>query len=197
MTEESLKRHIKRGMFISKYVDEVFVQKAEVSDAAVENFYAEHPEAFTMPEQVRARHILLEKKPDTPPEEIEKNRELLVSLRKKVENGEDFGKLAEEHSDCPSSSQGGDLGFFGKGQMVPEFEEAAFALEAGAVSEIVETQFGLHLIQVVEKQPEKIVPLADIKDRLSVHLKQEKGKEAAADHLNKLKETASIERMIP
>ncbi len=197
MTEENLKRHIKRGMAISKYVDEVFVQKAEVSDKAVENFYAEHPEAFTMPEQVRARHILLEKKPDTPPEKIEKNRELLSSLRKKVESGEDFGELAKEYSDCPSSSQNGDLGFFGKGQMVPEFEETAFALEPGAVSEIVETQFGLHLIQLVEKQPEKTVPLAEIKDRLTVHLRQEKGKEAAADYLSELKKTASIERMIP
>jgi peptidyl-prolyl cis-trans isomerase C len=197
MTEESLERHIQRGMSINKYVDEAFVQKAEVSENAVEKFYDEHPEAFTTPERVRARHILLEKKPDSSPEEIEKNRELLTTIRKKVENGEDFGTLAKEHSDCPSSAQNGDLGFFGKGEMVREFEEAAFALEPGAVSEIVETQFGLHLIQLVERQPESVVPLDQIKDRLTLFLKQEKGKEAATAHLNELKKTAAIERMVP
>jgi peptidyl-prolyl cis-trans isomerase C len=197
MTEENLTKHIKRGMSISKYVDDVFVQKAEVSEKTIQEFYEEHPEAFTRPERVRARHILLEKKPDTTPEKIEENRELLNSLRKKVESGEDFGKLAKEHSNCPSSAQNGDLGFFGKGEMVQEFEEAAFALEPGAVSQIVETQFGLHLIQLVENQPESLLPLAEIKDRLALHLKQEKGKKAATDHLSDLKKTASIERMIP
>jgi peptidyl-prolyl cis-trans isomerase C len=197
MNEKELEKHIKRGMSISEYVDEVFVQKADVTDEAVTTFYEEHPEAFTKPEQVRARHILLETKPDAAPETLAKNREQLASLSEKVENGEDFGKLAKEHSDCPSSSQNGDLGFFGKGQMVKEFEEAAFALEPGEVSEIVQTQFGLHLIQTVEKQPESIVPLAEIKDRLIVHLKQEKGKKAAAEHLSQLKKKADIERMIP
>jgi len=197
MTEESLKRHIERGMSISQYVDEVFVQKADVSEKDVQTFYDEHPEAFTRPERVHARHILLQKKPDSSPEDIAKNRELLTSIRSRVEHGEDFGNLAKEHSDCPSSSQNGDLGFFGRGEMVQEFEDAAFALEPGAVSEIVETQFGLHLIQLVEKQPESIVPLAEIKDRLTLFLKQEKGKEAAADHLSELKKTASIERMVP
>ncbi|HDR15049.1 MAG TPA: hypothetical protein ENN79_06125 [Desulfobacteraceae bacterium] len=196
MTEENLKRHIKRGMSITKYVDESFVQKAEVSEKEIEDFYKEHPEAFTRPERVHARHILLETKPDASEETIEKNRELLTSLRKKVENGEDFGELAKEYSECPSSSQNGDLGFFGKGEMVKEFEETAFALEPGTVSEIVQTQFGLHLIQSVEKQPESIVPLAEIKDRLGLHLKQEKGKEAAAAHLSELKKTACIERMV-
>jgi len=197
MTENDLKRHIDRGMSISKYVDEAFVQTTEVTEKAVEDFYNEHPEAFTRPERVRARHILLEKKPDASPETLEKNRELLASLREKVRDGEDFGELAKEYSDCPSSSQNGDLGFFGKGQMVPEFEEVAFALEPGAVSEIVETQFGIHLIQSVEREPEGIVPLAEIKDRLTAHLKQEKGKEAAAAHLSELKNAAEIERMIP
>jgi peptidyl-prolyl cis-trans isomerase C len=196
MTENDLQRHIERGMSIRKYVDEAFVQKAVVTDKAVEDFYKENPQAFTRPERVRARHILREVPSDASTEAVEKEQELLLSLRARVEKGEDFGEMAKEHSSCPSSTQNGDLGFFGRGEMVKEFEDAAFSLEPGSVSDIVKTQFGFHLIQLVEKQPEGVVPLNDIKDRLVLHLKQEKGKEAATAHLKELKDTVPIERMI-
>lgn len=195
MTEEDLQRQIERGILIRKYVEEAFVQKAQVTDQALEEFYKENPEVFTKPERVRARHILREVDPDGPAEDVRKEKELLQSLRDRVEKGEDFGELAREHSTCPSSSQDGDLGFFGRGEMVKEFEDAAFALEPGEVSDIVQTMFGFHLIWLMEKQPEGMVPLAEVRDRLTLHLKQEQGKEALTARLKELKETVPITRM--
>lgn len=89
---------------------------------------------------VKASHILVGTKEEA------------QELKKRIDGGEDFGKLAAEHSKCPSGANGGDLGYFGKGQMVPEFEKAAFDLPAGCVSEPVQTQFGWHLIKVLDKK---------------------------------------------
>ncbi len=103
-----------------------------------------------MADQVRASHILLmyagsmrssnDRSKDEAAAQIE-------DLRTQVEGGADFGALAQEHSDCPSGAQGGDLGSFGRGQMVPEFEEAAFNMEVGGLSGVIETDFGYHIIQ--------------------------------------------------
>ncbi len=196
MTVKDLERHIERGMLISRYVEKAFVDTLDITEQELEDFYRDNPEAFARPEQVRARHILREVDFDGPADGIQQEREFLDALRDRVDAGEDFGDIARENSTCPSSSQDGDLGFFGRGEMVPEFEDAAFALKAGEVSGIVETMFGFHLIQVVEKQEEGTVPFRDIKDRITDHLKQEKGKEAVTARLEELKETATITRML-
>ncbi len=90
--------------------------------------------------QIRASHILVDTK------------EQADSLKKQIDGGADFAALAEKHSSCPSSENGGDLGFFGRGMMVKPFEDAAFALSVGAVSGPVQTQFGWHLIKLTEKR---------------------------------------------
>ena len=90
--------------------------------------------------KIRASHILVE------------SEERAKSLRGDLDGGADFANLAKEHSKCPSKENGGDLGFFGKGMMVKEFEDAAFALDVGQVSGPVRTQFGYHLIKVTEKK---------------------------------------------
>ncbi|MGE5546416.1 MAG: peptidylprolyl isomerase [Solirubrobacterales bacterium] len=100
--------------------------------------------------QVRASHILLMYKGSMRSMADRSKDEAMVqiaALRDKVIAGADFGQLAREHSDCPSGQEGGDLGYFGRGQMVPEFEEATFKLQPGQVSDVVETAFGYHLIQ--------------------------------------------------
>ncbi len=89
---------------------------------------------------IRASHILV------------KDEKTAQKLKAEIDNGADFAKVAKKHSICPSAKDGGDLGFFGKGQMVPEFEEAAFALPLGVVSKPVRTEFGYHLILVTSKR---------------------------------------------
>lgn len=102
------------------------------------------------PNQVRASHILLMYKGSmrsTADRSKEEAQTQIADLKQQVENGADFAELAKQHSDCPSGREGGDLGQFPKGAMVPEFEQAAFSLEPGQTSDVVETSFGYHLIQ--------------------------------------------------
>ncbi len=106
-----------------------------------------------MSDQVRASHILLMYEGSmrsTASRSQDEAKTLMLDLKEQIENGTAFADLAKEHSDCPSGNDGGDLGHFGKGMMVPEFEESAFSMEPGQTSDIVETSFGYHLIQRTE-----------------------------------------------
>lgn len=128
-------------------------------------------------EQVKASHILLKTQPDFTEEDKEELKAKLTDLGKQIEEGKPFDELAREHSGCPSSSRGGDLGFFARGQMVPPFEEAAFSMKKGEVSDIVETQFGYHLIKVTDRKEEQ--PLDKVRDELVDKLVAERALEAA------------------
>ncbi|AVP58850.1 peptidylprolyl isomerase [Pulveribacter suum] len=136
-----------------------------LSDAAALDMaramYRAKPERFKIPEQVHARHILIE---GTTPEARAQAEKLLADLK----GGADFAKLAQEHSaDKSNAPKGGDLGFFAKGRMVPEFEEAAFALKnKGDLSGVVQTQFGYHLIQLEGRTPEGMRPFEEVRDEL-------------------------------
>ena len=117
----------------------------------------------------------------------------LIGLRNKSQEGADFAKIAEEPSECPSKQQGGDLGFFERGKMVKPFEEAAFNLKVGEVSDIVETQFGFHLIKVSEYQEARTIPFEEVNDKISIHLKNTKEQQAVNTYLGTLREKADIE----
>jgi peptidyl-prolyl cis-trans isomerase D len=139
--------------------DDVAIDDAEIeallADAAprVRAFYDEHPERYRQPEKVRARHILLRVAPGAEEEEVERVRARAEEALERVRAGEDFATVAGELSEDPGSKErGGDLGFFARGQMVPAFEEVAFSLEPGATSDVVETDFGFHVIRVEERQ---------------------------------------------
>ena len=133
--------------------------------------YAERGDEFDRPERVRARHILRSVAPDAPQEDIDRARSEVEAARRRVEAGEDFGAVATELSQDPGSAQnGGDLGFFARGQMVAEFENAAFALEAGQLSDVVKSDFGFHLIRVEERQEERSIPLDEVGEDLAREL---------------------------
>ena len=126
-----------------------------------QTIYRAKPERFKRPEQVQARHILI--KGDAPDARAQADK-LLADLK----GGADFAQLAKEHSaDKSNADKGGDLGFFSKGRMVPEFEEAAFALQKkGDLSDVVQTQFGYHLIQLEGRRPESIRPFEEVREDL-------------------------------
>jgi len=136
-------------------------------DDALHALYDEHADRYVKPEQRRARHILVSLPPDAGPDAERKAREKAESLLARLEKGESFETLAKESSDDPgSASQGGDLGFFSKGMMTPEFETAAFALEKGARSGIVKSGFGFHIIEVTDIQPQQAKPFDEVRDEL-------------------------------
>ena len=117
----------------------------------------------------------------------------IEEIQQKLENGTDFAETAREYSQGPSNERGGDLGFFGRGQMVPEFEEAAFSLAIGETSDIVETQFGLHLIKVFARTEVETVPLESVHADIESHLTKEKQNTAVEALTQELTETADIE----
>ena len=140
------------GQLASELLKREITDKISVSDKEAGIYYQLHKEDFKTPEAVRARHILVKVDKDAGQEAKKAAMEKALSLLKRIRAGEDFGKVAGESSDDPGSkSKGGDLGFFQKGQMVPEFEAAAFSLKPGEVSDIVETKFGYHIIKCEEK----------------------------------------------
>ncbi|MDW8141309.1 MAG: peptidylprolyl isomerase, partial [Candidatus Bipolaricaulota bacterium] len=137
------------------------------SDAELSAYLEKNREKYDEPEQIRARHILIRVAEGASEAEVAKAKQQIEQIRQELDKGADFAELAQKHSQDPGSApNGGDLGFFRRGQMVPEFEESAFALAVGAVSEPVRTQFGFHLIKVEEKKPARQPALAEIRDRV-------------------------------
>jgi peptidyl-prolyl cis-trans isomerase C len=185
-----------RGRAVQQLIEGQVAGNITVSEEEEKSFYDSNPELFMQPEQVKASHILIKVEPDADESKKAEAREELEKISQKLEAGEDFAELAKEFSQGPSGPGGGDLGYFAHGQMVKPFEEAAFALEPGAVSDIVETRFGYHLIKVVDKRGGDKAAYEDVKDRLAQYLKQQKLQEEVELYVKKLKEEAEVERFV-
>ncbi|MCK4727485.1 MAG: peptidyl-prolyl cis-trans isomerase [Desulfobacterales bacterium] len=183
-------------MAIQKFIDNELVQKITVSDKEIKTYYDSNPDFFRQSEQVRASHILIKVHPQAEESQKAEARKALEKIQLKLKEGDDFSALAKESSQCPSSAKGGDLSYFKRGQMAKPFEDAAFALKPGEVSDIVETRFGYHLIKVVDKKPKSMIPYQDVKDRLGQYLKQEKARKEVSLYVEKLKQEAKIERFL-
>jgi len=142
---EDMVKLYKKRITVSKIIEEKIGSQIQATDYELKDYYNNNKNEFSAKEgQIKASHILIAIDEDTTEEQA---KEKIEEIYEKVKAGEDFAELAKENSDCPSSAQGGDLGFFEKGIMVPEFEEAAFALKVGEVSEPVKTSFGYHIIK--------------------------------------------------
>ena len=196
ISEAEVKSQIERGLLIQQLIDKQIAQKVVVPEKEVKGYYDSHPDSFRKPEQVRASHILI--KLDAKADESQKAaaRKNLEEIRRRLLKGEDFVSLAREFSEGPSSVKGGDLGYFGRGQMVKPFEDAAFALKIGELSNVVQTRFGCHLIKVTEKRPETIIAFADIKDRLQQYLKDEKLQQEVTVYVEELTTKAKVETFL-
>jgi len=193
MSEEEFRQELGQNLKIETLMEANMADIKEVTDEESAAFYREHPENFRVPEKVRASHILLSSEGDSTPEGRTQARLELSRLRGEIEKGADFGEMAGQYSDCPSKSRGGDLGFFERGQMVKEFEEAAFSMKKGEVSDIVETQFGCHLIKKTDHQEANVVPLDQARDKIVTYLGGQRKEEAMGEYLTKLRDVAKIE----
>ncbi|MBN2809184.1 MAG: SurA N-terminal domain-containing protein [Deltaproteobacteria bacterium] len=165
------------------------LESIPVTDAQVAEYYQENLEKYNVSEQVKARHILIKVAQDASPEEVEKAEQEINDILAKVKAGGDFAELAKKYSQGPSNSMGGDLGWFGRGSMVKPFEEAAFALTPGTVSEPVRTQFGLHLIKNEEYKPAHTKSLDEVKAGIVKSLRAEALPELLQE---RLKEVAGV-----
>jgi peptidyl-prolyl cis-trans isomerase C len=196
MDEKDLRDYTRRDLLISNFVEKTIVPKVVVAEADAKKFYDENSDKFTKAEAVKASHILLGVDQKATAEEKKTAREKAEKLRKELAAGADFAALAKANSTCPSSQQGGDLGYFGKGQMVPPFEKAAFDLKPGEMSDIVETQFGYHIIKLTEKKPAEKVEFKEARPRIEEYLKNQKVGAAVNDYLVEIRKNAKIEMLL-
>jgi peptidyl-prolyl cis-trans isomerase C len=194
LTVKELEDLVRKDIVINSLVDKEIAAKIAVSDAEAKKFYDENIDKFKEGENIRASHILCGIDPKATAEEKKKAKEKAEALLKEIKAGKDFAELAKTNSSCPSSAQGGDLGVFGKGQMVPSFEAAAFALKPGEVSDVVETQFGYHIIKLTEKKEAGVTKFDEVKERIQEYLKGTKMQKAVADYIDNLKVKAKIEK---
>lgn len=196
MTEDYLKRKIQRGLAIKDLIENKVLKDLAVGDEESKAFYAEHPEMFKSPEQVKASHILIKVAEGADEAAKAAARAKLVRIQEDLKKGADFAETARQHSEGPSNERGGELGVFQRGQMVKPFEDAAFALKPGETSDIVETPFGYHLIRVDEHQEERVVPYEEAKERLTEQLKRQKAGQEVDTYIQGLKAKAEVKKFI-
>ncbi len=175
-----------KDQLLTSYASEKVIRAVSVSDADAESYYNEHKAELIGEESVAASHILVD------------SEELALEILKKIEAGEiSFADAAKEYSSCPSKENGGSLGEFGRGQMVPEFDKKVFEMAPGEITkEPVKTQFGYHLIKLDSKNEAREIPYAEIKDRLKDVVLQEKQKKAYDSKINQLKILYPVDMML-
>jgi peptidyl-prolyl cis-trans isomerase C len=171
-TGETYREDLKHQISVRHMVIEDIAAGITVSDDEISEFYNENQERMKPPLEIRARHILIGLDPGADEAGRKGARREIERLLDEARRGADFATLAEAHSDDGSALQGGDLGFFGRGQMVAPFEAAAFALEPGEISDVVETQFGYHIIKVEERRGGGVLAQHAVADRIREHLEQ-------------------------
>jgi peptidyl-prolyl cis-trans isomerase D len=154
--------------------------EVKVTDDELRQYYDQHKDEYTLPERVKAQHILF-KTQGKSPEEIEKIKEKARGVLDRAKKGEDFGSLAKQFSEDSTASSGGDLGDFGRGQMVPEFEKTAFSLGVGAISDLVQTQFGIHIIKVNGKQERRERPFEEMKEAIRPIVETRRAEQRASE----------------
>jgi len=196
MTEAELKEQIEKSMAIQGLIDQEITQKIIVSDQEIKEFYEKNPSYFKEEPQVRASHILIKSDDKATDTEKVNARKKIKEIQEKLKKGKDFEKLAKENSQCPSGKDGGDLGLFGRGRMVEAFENAAFALKKGEISDIVETPFGYHLIMVTDKKDARTVGLEEAKEKITGYLKQQKTQKDVNTYIEKLHAASKIEKFL-
>jgi peptidyl-prolyl cis-trans isomerase C len=172
----------KKLTLVSELLEKEIMAKSKVSDQEIKDYYDKHKDDFATTTQIKASHILV------------KTEEEAGKIEARLKKGEKFEVIAKKESiDKGSGKNGGDLGFFSKGQMVPEFEKAAAGLKKGEVSSPVKTNFGYHIIKVTDKKAGPVIEFERIKDLISQRLSGERQKEAFDKYLADLKKTYPVE----
>jgi len=196
VTEKDLVEITRKDIIISSYIETKISPTITVSDEEIKRFYDDNKAQLAEEPQVKASHILIGVDAAADPETKAKAKAQAETTLQELKAGKDFAATAKTVSTCPSKEQGGDLGFFGKGQMVPEFEQAAFALKPGELSGVVETQFGFHIIKVTELKDAVAPNLEDLKEKIAVFLKGQKTQKAVFDFVTKLRKESKVEIML-
>lgn len=189
----ALQEMIRRDLLIERFIEEKFGPRAACSETEARRFYEENRNSFKSGPSVRASQILISVSPRAGAEERRRAREKAQGLLSRVREGENFGVIAEQYSNCPSRVRGGDIGFIGHGEMDPAIESAASALKVGGISELLETPFGFHVIKVTEKRGARLESYQRVRERVMQELRSQKIEKMLAVYLAELKSKGKSE----
>jgi len=194
LSEKDLRQTVNKNLKIQKLFEQRMTGVAAPSDKEIETYYASHQDKFQIPERIEVRHILIAVKPDDNEETKAAKMKKAEKIRDEIvgKKGKDFETLATEVSDCPSKAKGGELGLLSRGQAVKPFEDAAFSRKVGEIGPVVKTQFGYHIIEVLDHREAGKIPLSEATKRISNQLVEQKKEKVAKAYIDSLKASATI-----
>ena len=194
LSQEQFRTSIRAGKQLDTLVARVTSTAPECSDAEIRKYYDDHPDRYMAPDQAVVRHILMRPASDSEADQAT-TQSLLMGMKQKILEGEDFESLAAEHSECPSGKQSGvSLGWIALGKTVPEFDQAVFDdMEVGEISDVVKTSLGFHLLELQEKELGDPLPFEEVRDSIRELLMHERKGKALTDFVARLREKAVVE----
>ncbi len=193
---DGLRQQIEEDLTISALIDAKVLNAIEIPEDEIVSFFEENSQYFVVPESVTASHILVEVSEDASSEKVAAAREKIESILAELKAGADFAEVAKKRSEGPSGPSGGSLGTFGRGQMVPPFEEAAFSLEPGELSDIVRTQFGFHIILVHDREEGREQTFDEVRSDIADYLRQTRGEDQVSAYVDGVVEAATVKLFI-
>jgi peptidyl-prolyl cis-trans isomerase C len=196
MTLDKLRSDARVDMSINKMMEQEVASTPPPTDAQTHEFYDKNPDKFKQDEAVRASHILIPADEKADAATKQKARAEIDDILKQLKAGADFAEMAKKHSKDGSAAQGGDLNFFAKGQMVPAFDQVAFSLKPGEMSDVVTTPFGYHIIKVTERRAASTVPFEQVSPRIKEYLTEQQKQARAQTFIESLKQKAKIEVLV-
>jgi len=179
-------------LITEKLYRQIAEERSEVTEERIKQAYEERKDQYMQKERIRVSQILILVPPNAGPEkegEAKAKAEEVLQLARK---GDDFTELAKGNSEGPTASRGGDLGYFSRGRMVPEFEEAAFSLNPGDISDVVKTKFGYHIIKMIDRQQEEQLSLDAVRDRIVRQLESQQRREIRQTLAKDLRKDAQV-----
>jgi peptidyl-prolyl cis-trans isomerase C len=197
VSPDQLKSNAALSDLVRSYITTTIDPQVTVSAEEVEAFYNQNPETFERPDMIRARHIIMRITQGADQAEKDSAKARATAAHKRVIRGEDFAAVAKEVSEGRNAASGGDLGFFAQDSMVPALSNAAFALDIGEISAVVESQFGYHIVKVEEKRPASKMPFEEAKEPIEQMLRENKAGQKVAEVLAALTEAATIVEVPP
>jgi len=193
ISETEFRRELEKGARVNMLVNQACAHVADPTEEEVAAFYEAHKSEYVEEPKVLCQHILVKSEEGDLPEAKSAALEKIRAIRERIVSGGDFAEEARKHSDCPSGKEGGSLGWFGRGMMVPEFDKVAFEMKKGEVSGVVTTQFGYHIVYKADERGGGAQTLVDVHDQIKDLLRHEARGRAMDAYVADLREKASVE----
>lgn len=190
VTDDSVKEMIEVQMKVERKINSVYAGVSEPSESEIRDYYEQNKERFTMGEQVRVAHIVKYVNWQT---DEATALDIITRAHREIEAGAPFEAVVSKYTDC--ADNGGDLGYVARGQLVEEFEDVAFNLSPGQVSDVLRTRFGFHLVKLYDRRPPTVPPLQAIRGQIVDEVKEQKREQALGDYLDMLRSQANVEEV--